>query len=344
MNKKLLFIISIILLTSSLQAGKVYRLKMATAWPTNFPIFDAVAKNMAKYAKEMSNGQLQIRVDSKNKHKAPFEILNMVKKGMYDIGHSASYFNKGKDLNTIFFTTMPFGLTTMEQYGWFYHGEGIALMNEVYSKYNVLAFPGGNTGTQMSGWFNKEIKTLKDLQGLKMRIPGFAGEILSSLGVLVTNIAPGELYTSLDRGTIDAVEWAGPSLDVKMGFAKIAKYYYTGWHEPAAELQFIVNKKTMEKLPPRLQNILKYAMKLAAYEMYTLTYHENIKELANLKQKFPNVEIKTFPKEVMNAIKQANEKLLKKYALKDAMFAKILKSQQEYKAKASAWTKIEQGK
>ncbi len=123
------------------------------------------------------------------------------------------------------------------------------LMEKNYDKFGVLSFPGGNTGEQMGGWFQKEIKSLDDLKGLKMRIPGLAGEVMAKLGVNVTNIPAGELYTSLDRGTIDALEWVGPGMDIKMGFHKIAPYYYTGWHEPATELQYLVNKKAFEKLP-----------------------------------------------------------------------------------------------
>ncbi len=230
--------------TSANAAEKVYRLKLAETWGPNFPIFGDTTKNMAKMAEEMSNGRLQIRIDSANKHKAPFGVFDMVKSGQYDMGHSASYYWKGKVPNTLYFTSMPFGMLPTEQYAWFYYGGGMELMEKVYSPHNLMSFPGGNTDVQMGGWFQKEIKSVDDLQGLKMRIPGFAGEILAELGAKPTNIAPGELYTSLERRTIDALEWVGPSLDLRMGFHKIAPYYYTGWHEPATELQFLVNKRT----------------------------------------------------------------------------------------------------
>lgn len=217
--------------TGATAADKVYRLKLAETWGPNFPIFGDATKNMAKMAEEMSNGRLQIRIDSANKHKAPLGVFDMVKSGQYDMGHSASYYWKGKVPNTLYFTSMPFGMLPTEQYAWFYYGGGMELMEKVYSPHNLLSFPGGNTDTQMGGWFQKEINSVEDLQGLKMRIPGFAGEILAELGAKPTNIAPGELYTSLERRTIDALEWVGPSLDLRMGFHKIAPYYYTGWHE-----------------------------------------------------------------------------------------------------------------
>ncbi len=324
----------------SMAAEKVYRWKLAETWGPNFPIFGDATKNMAKYAKEMSGGRLLIQVDSANLHKSAFGIFDFVRTGQYEMGHSASYYWKGKDINTMFFTTLPFGMIANEQYAWFYYGGGMELMKEVYDKYGVMSFPGGNTGNQMGGWFRKEINTVADLQGLKMRIPGFAGEVLAELGASPTNIPPGELYTSLERNTIDALEWVGPSLDLRMGFHKIAPYYYTGWHEPGTELQFMVNEKKFKDLPEDLQAILVNAMRLAAYEMYTHSQHESIKNLAEIKKNFPNVQIKTFPKEVMTAIRAANDKLLKQFADADPMTVKILKSLREYEADARAWTNI----
>ena len=278
--KKLIAKISIpflcLALSSSLYANeKVYKFTMATTWgETVSPLFDT-AQNMADMANKMSNGRIEIKIDSANKHKAPLGILDMVKGGQYDMGHSASYYWKGKDINTLPFTSMPFGLTSPEQYAWFYRGGGMELMKKVYDKHGVLSFPGGSTGVQMGGWFKKEINTLEDLKGLKMRIPGFAGEIMAKLGVQVTNLAPGELYTSLERGTIDALEWVGPSMDIGMGFHKIAPYYYTGWHEPASEMHFIINTKKFEKLPDDLKEIMLNAIRLSAYDMYIQNYDMN---------------------------------------------------------------------
>ena len=180
----------------------VIQWKLAMTWPTNFPIFSDAVNSVAEKVKIMSNGELIIDIDSANKHKAPLGILDMVNEGQYQMGHSVSYYWKGKDVSTMLFTTMPFGMIAPEQYAWFYYGGGMELMKKVYEKHGVYAFPGGNTSNQMGGWFRKEINTLDDFNGLKMRIPGFAGEVLSKLGVVVTNIPPGELYTALDRGTI----------------------------------------------------------------------------------------------------------------------------------------------
>ena len=326
--------------SGALAADKVYRLKMAETWGPNTPILGETSKRMATLAETMSNGRLKITIDSANKHKAPFGVFDMVRAGQYDIGHSASYYWKGKVPTTLYFTTMPFGMTTPEQYGWFYHGGGQELMNEVYGKFGMLSFPGGNTGVQMGGWFQKEINSLKDVEGLKIRIPGFAGEVWSKVGAKPVNIAPGDLYTALERKTVDAVEWVGPSLDIRLGFHKIAPYYYTGWHEPASELQFLVNKKKFERLPEDLQQIMKIAMRTAAYDMYIQSYHESAVNWEKMKQEFPNIQVKSFPADVIEAMRKANSELLAEAAAKDPMAKRIQESQAAYMGKARAWTNI----
>ncbi len=317
---------------------KKYRWRLAETWGPNFPIFGDATKNMAAMVKKMSNGRLIIQIDSSNKHKSALGIFDFVKQGQYQMGHSASYYWKGKDFNTMFFTTMPFGMTAPEQYAWFYYGGGMELMKEVYDKYGIMSFPGGNTGNQMGGWFRKEINSVEDLKGLKMRIPGFAGEVLAKLGAKPTNIPSGELYTALERNTIDALEWVGPSLDLRMGFHKIAPFYYTGWHEPATELQFMVNEKAFKSLPADLQNILTVAMKAAAYDMYAQSMHESGVNLAKLQEEYPNVKIRSFPKTVMSKIQAANAQLLSEFANKDPMTKKILHSIYDYQDQIRPWT------
>nr|VFK16931.1 MAG: TRAP-type mannitol/chloroaromatic compound transport system, substrate-binding protein [Candidatus Kentron sp. LPFa]VFK32070.1 MAG: TRAP-type mannitol/chloroaromatic compound transport system, substrate-binding protein [Candidatus Kentron sp. LPFa] len=332
--------LSLLLITNGALAQKTYRLRLAETWAPNFPIFGDATRNLAATADKMSNGRLEIIIHSSNKHKAPFGVFDLVKGGQYDMGHSASYYWKGKDPNALYFTTMPFGMIAPEQYGWFYYGGGMELMEKVYAKHGVLSFPGGNTGNQMGGWFQKEINTVSDLEGLKIRIPGFAGEVLAKLGAKPTNIPPGELYTALDRRTIDALEWVGPSLDLRMGFHKIAPYYYTGWHEPGAELQFLVNKKKWDRLPSDLQEILRIAMRVAAYDMYIQSYHASAENLATMQKDYPNIEIKTFPAEVIAAMRKANDELLAEFSAADPLSKEIIESQANYMARARAWTAI----
>lgn len=321
-------------------AQETFTLKLAETWGPNFPIFGDTTKSMAEMVEKMSNGRLKIRIDSANRHKAPLGVFDMVKAGQYDMGHSASYYWKGKVPNTLYFTSMPFGMNAQEQYAWFYHGGGMELMQEVYDEHNMLSFPGGNTGNQMGGWFRNEIKSLDDLKGLKMRIPGFAGEVFAEVGVNPTNIAPGELYTALERGTIDALEWVGPALDLRLGFHQIADYYYTGWHEPATELQFLINKGVWEKLPADLQEILRVAMRTAAYDMLTHSVHENSKAWASIQKDYPNVQVKTFPDEIFEAMVEANTRVLAKAAEGDEQAQRIIQSQEDYLRDARAYTNI----
>ncbi|MCK9162554.1 MAG: TRAP transporter substrate-binding protein [Arcobacteraceae bacterium] len=326
------------ILTASQKAK--YSWKIALTWPQNMGIFVDSAVNFAKNVEVMSGGTITIRVDAAEKHKAPLNIFDLVRGGQYEMGHSASYYWKGKESSTVFFTSVPFGMTAQEQNAWFYFGGGMELMDEVYAKHGLYSFNGGNTTNQMGGWFKKEIKSIEDLKGLKMRIPGFAGEVLARVGASPVNIAPGELYTALERGTIDALEWVGPALDIKMGFQKIAPYYYTGWHEPASEMQFLINRKKFDSLPNELKEILKSAMLNSSFMMLNQSQHENAVVWDSMKKEYPNIEIKTFPKEVIEAIKKATLEAYEEESSKNPMFKKVYNSQKEYISKAREWTKI----
>ncbi len=338
--KVLVFFTMLCLMASPAFAAKKVKWKLAMTWSSTLTPFASSPIKMAKMVEEMSGGNFVIRVEGSEKHKAALGILDMVKGGQYDIGHSAAYYWKGKDISTVFFCTVPFGMNADEQYAWLYYGGGMELMEKAFSKYKVLSFPGGNSGVQMGGWFKKEINSVADLKGLKMRIPGLAGEVFAKLGVNVTNIPSGELYTSLDRGTIDALEWVGPAMDIKMGFHKIAPYYYTGWHEPATELQFIVNKREYEKLPAEYKAILKVAMKASSMDMYIENYAGSIDAWDKMQTEFPNIKVKEFPMPVLKAMKKAANEIYDTYAAEDAFFKEVLESQRAYMKKARAWTAI----
>ncbi|MDP2572897.1 TRAP transporter substrate-binding protein [Vibrio penaeicida] len=339
-SKVLIALAVISLPLSASAAEKIYRLKLAETWGPNTPILGDATKNMAKLAKEMSNGRLDIRVDSANKHKAPLGIFDMVKSGRYDLGHSSSYYWKGKVPNTSYFSSMPFGMMSTEQYAWFYRGGGMELMQQVYAPHNLLSFPGGNSDIQMGGWFRKEINSIDDLKGLKIRIPGFAGEVMARIGAKPTNIAPGELYTSLERGTIDALEWVGPAFDLRMGFQKIAPYYYSAWHEPGSETQFLVNKRVWDKLPKDLRVILETAFRVTAFDMYNQALDANANSWATMKSEYPDIKVRDFPPSVLKAMRSATDELLQEQANKDTLAKEIIQSQAEYLKKARAWTDI----
>jgi len=328
------------LVASPALAAEKIRWKCAMTWASTLTPLASPAPRLAKIVSEMTDGNFEIKVDGAEKHKAPLEILDMVKGGQFEMGHSAAYYWKGKDITSVFFTSVPFGMTSDEQNAWLYYGDGQKLQEKVFSKFNVLSFPGGNTGVQMGGWFRKEIKTVDDLKGLKMRIPGLAGEVFAKLGVNVTNIAPGELYTSLDRGTIDALEWVGPGMDIKMGFHKIAPFYYAGWHEPASDMQFLINKDAFAKLPPAYQTILKTAMQAVAADMLADNYDASATAWEQMKTEFPNIKVMIFPEEVLKAMKKANDEVMQAYAAQNPEFKEVYDSQQTYMKKARAWSRI----
>lgn len=320
--------------------AKKVRWNLAMTWNSTLTPFVNSPLKVAQLVSDMTGGNFVIKVEGAEKHKAALEILDMVKGGQYEMGHSASYYWKGKDATTAILTTVPFGMNADEQNAWLYYGGGMQLMQKCYDKFGVYAFPGGNTGVQMGGWFRKEIKSLDDLKGLKMRIPGVAGEVFAKLGVNVTNIAPGELYTSLDRGTIDALEWVGPGMDIKMGFHKIAPYYYTGWHEPATDLQFLINKKAFDELPAEYKAALKAAMQVAATDMHYENFAMSADAWASMKTEFPNIKVMTFPEPVLAAMKKASDEVHNDYAAKDPLFKEVFDSQKAFMKKAREWTKI----
>jgi len=315
-------------------------LKLAHTWPKGYPIFGESVEDYKALVESLSDGKIEIKVDSTNKHKAAFGILDFVKNGQYDIGQTASYYYGGKDPDTLFFSSMPFSMTSQEQIAWFYEGGGLELANEVYAKHNIEVMLGGNSGMQMGGWFRKEINTVDDLKGLKIRIPGFGGKVVAGVGAVPTNIPTGELYQALERGTIDALEWVGPGLDLRMGFHKVAPYYYTGWHEPGTELVYFFNVESMRKLPDWAKSVLRNAARLTAYNMTTTTFDANAQNLATISTQFPNVKIKQFPPDVINALKASNQKLLDEEKQRSAMAKKIIESRAAYLQKARAWTEI----
>lgn len=338
--KLVLSFLALLTLLSSEGLAKTVKWQLATTWGKNAPPVSDAAKEMARLVKEMSNGRFIIKVHSSNRHKSPLGIFEFVKGGQFEMGHSASYYWKGKVPETMYFTTLPFGMTAMEQYSWFYHGGGNELMQKVYNKHGMYSFIGGNTGVQMGGWFRKEINKIEDLKGLKMRIPGFAGEVMAKVGAVPTNIPPGELFTSLQLGTIDALEWISPSMDLSMGFHKIAPYYYTGWHEPGSEMQFLINQKKFDALDEDLKAILLTAMEKASFSTYIKATHMSGVNWEKMRSEFPNIKVKTFPKPVLKRLHQETENLLKEYSNKSPLAKEIINSRRDYLKKVRAWTEI----
>ena len=320
-------------------AQPIYKWRLAMSWPEGTPMLHNAAQRFADNVKKMSGGRMDIIIDAPGKHKAPLGIFDMVRSGSYEMGHTASYYYKGKDPATTFFTATPFGMSPTEMNAWYYYGGGMDLLNKVYARHNIVAFPAGNTHIQMGGWFKKEIKSLKDLKGLKMRIPGHAGEVVERAGMKPVSMPPGELYTSLERGAIDAVEWIGPANDEKMGFQKIAPYYYTGWHEPGTELHLFVNKEKFNALPEDMRTIIAVAAKEASLDMLSESFYRNTLAWEKI-QKEDKVKIRTFPKDVLAAFKKANDELLTETAAKSPEAKEVIESQKAFLARARVWSKI----
>jgi len=336
-----LFCLSLIL-TANVQAQKqspIYQWRLAMSWPENTPMLHNAAARFARNVELMSGGRFSISVDSPGRHKAPLAVLDMVRSGAYEMGHSASYYYKGKDPATTFFTTTPFGMNPTEMNAWYYYGGGLELLNKVYARHNVVAFPAGNTHIQMGGWFRKEIQSVADLKGLKIRMPGHAGEVVSKAGMSPVSIPPGELYTSLERGTIDAVEWVGPANDIKMGFHKIAPYYYTGWHEPGAELHVFINRQKFDALPEDLKAIIEIAAKEVSLDMLSESFYRNALAWEEMKLQ-GNIKIRTLPDDVLDLFKKANDELLDQVARKSQLAMEVIESQGAFLEKAKDWSRI----
>ncbi|MCR9105335.1 MAG: TRAP transporter substrate-binding protein [Gammaproteobacteria bacterium] len=312
------------------QSQDRYEWKMVTTWPKNFPGLGLAAENLARYVDEMSGGRLTIRVYGAGEIVPALEVFDAVSQGVADAGHGAAYYWKGKIPSSVFFTSVPFGMNAQEMNGWLHHGGGLELWREVYAPYNLVPYTGGSTGVQMAGWYNRPIDSIEDLKGLKMRIPGLAGEVYASAGGTAVRIAGGELYTSMQTGVIDALEWVGPYNDLAFGFQEVARYYYyPGWHEPGAMLEFIVNKESLEALPQDLQAIVEYAARAANQEMldeYTARNNAALQRLINEH----GVELRKLPDDVLMALWRGTRQALDDLVEKDPIAAKVYASYREF--------------
>lgn len=311
--------------------------KMVTSWPKNFPGIGTGAESLAKNITEMSGGRLTVKVYAAGELVPPLEVFDAVSRGTAEMGHSASYYWKGKIPAAQFFTTVPFGLNAQEFNAWVYQGGGLELWQELYAPFNVIPMPAGNPGVQMGGWFNKEINSLEDFQGLKMRMPGLGGEVLKKIGGTPINLPGGEIFTALQTGTIDATEWVGPYNDLAFGLYKAAKYYYyPGWHEPGSAVEALFNKDAFEALPADLQAIVRIATQQANLDMlgeFTARNNAALQTLVN----DHGVILKPFPEDLLAALKQASQETLEEVAATDADSQKVYESFKAFRDSVSSW-------
>ena len=243
------------------------RWRLTASWPKSLDTLFGACETFSKYVAEATDNKFQMQTFAAGEIVPGLQVLDAVQNGTVEIGHTAVYYFIGKDPTWALFCAVPFGLNTRQQNAWFYDGDGMKLMNEFGKKYNIYALVGGNTGAQMGGWFRKEIKTVDDLKGLKFRIGGLAGRTLQKLGVVPQQIAGGDIYPALEKGTIDAAEWVGPYDDDKLGFNKVAPfYYYPGWWEGGTAQHFLINQAKWNELPKNYQAIVTAAAGLANVE------------------------------------------------------------------------------
>ncbi|WP_051083976.1 TRAP transporter substrate-binding protein [Gilvimarinus chinensis] len=322
------------------QHQQTFRWRMVTTWPKNFPGLGTTAEEFASMVNDMSGGRLTIHVHGAGEIVPAMGVFDAVSSGSVEMGHGGAYYWRGKSPATQFFTTVPFGMNAQEMNGWLHHGGGLELWRQVYEPFNIIPFAGGNTGIQMAGWFNKEINSLADLKGLKMRIPGLAGEVFNRAGGTSVNIPGGELYTALQTGVIDAAEWVGPANDLAFGFHEVARYYYyPGWHEPGSTLEILVNKPAFEKLPADLQTIVTYAARAANQDMldqYTATNNAALNTLVNQH----GVQLRRLPDEVLHELHAMTEQVFIEQAEQNDMFAKVWQSYKDFKQKSADWHKV----
>lgn len=328
---------------SSLQTvepGKSYRWKMVTTWPPGFPVLQEGAERFADNIKVMSNGRLHIKVYAGGELIPPLQTFDAVSQGTVEMGHGSAYYWAGKVPEAQFFSTVPFGMTARGMNAWLYDGGGLALWREVYKPFHVIPFPLGNTGVQMGGWFNKKINSLADIKGLKMRIPGLGGKVFAKAGGNPILLAGSEVYTSLERKTIDATEWIGPYHDQRLGLYRAAKhYYYPGWHEPGTVLELTVNEQAWDSLPADLQAIVTSAAQAENVRMLSEMEYKNLSALAELRQR-QDIQIQRFPDDVLRELSILTDETLQEESDKNPKFKRVYQAYQAFKKKDDAWSDI----
>ena len=315
------------------------RWRLASSFPKSLDTIYGAGETLAARVAALTGGRFQIRVFAGGELVPGLQVLDAVGNGTAECGHSAGYYYVGKNLGLAFDTAVPFGLTARQQNAWMYAGGGIELLRTLYAKYNVLQFPGGNTGTQMGGWFRKPIKSLADLKGLKMRIPGIGGQIMAKLGAVPQTLPGSDIYPALERGALDAAEWVGPYDDEKLGFHKIAKhYYYPGWWEGGPQLSFYVNLPAWQALPEAYRQAFEVATAEANQSM--LAHYDAKNPPALLRLVGQGVQLHPFPKDVMLAARRAAFELYEAEARTNADFAAIYRPWKAFRDTAFQWFKV----
>jgi len=320
---------------------QTFEWNLATSWPPGLPGLGIGVENLARRIDLASNGRLKIKVFAGGELVPALEVLDAVSRGTVQMGHDSAYYHRGKQPAAQFFTTIPFGQTVHEINAWLYYGGGLELWQEMYAEqFNVIPFPAGNTGVQMAGWFNKEISSVEDLRGLKIRMPGIGGEVMERAGASQVTVPASEIFTSLQTGVVDAAEWVGPYNDIALGLHKAARYYYyPGWHEMGPMLQCTVNLEAWKSLPPDLQEIIRSVCQAINVDMMADYTWGNSVALEQIKAD-PNVELKRLPDDVLRLLKKLSQEVIEEAAAESEWFARIKASFDDFQRIAVPYHEI----
>ncbi|MCP4697662.1 MAG: TRAP transporter substrate-binding protein [Gammaproteobacteria bacterium] len=326
--------------TQQSQQDQVFKWKMVTTWPPNFPVFQEGVARFAEDINVLSNGRLKLQVFAGGDLVPPLQAFDAVSQGQVQMGHGAAYYWAGKVPAAQFMSAVPFGMTADGMHAWLYGGDGLDLWRELYEPFNLIPFPLGNSGVQMGGWFNKKIESAEDLKGLKMRIPGLGGKVFAKAGGVPVLTAGSEIYLALDRGAIDATEWVGPFHDQRLGLDRAAKYYYyPGWHEPGTSLELIVNRDAWNTLPKDLQRLIEVTAMANNQRIYAQFQAANLNALNELKSK-QHIEVLRFPRDVLKKLYGLAREVMMEEAGKSTDFKRVYEAYEAFRAKNAAWDAI----
>jgi TRAP-type mannitol/chloroaromatic compound transport system substrate-binding protein len=316
--------------------SKQIRWRLASSFPKSLDTIFGAADTFARKVNEMSGGKFQISTHAGGELMPPFGVVDGVQNGTVQLAHTAPYYFFGKDPTFALACAVPFGLNSRQMTAWMYDGNGLKLMREFYRTYNIINFPGGNTGAQMGGWYRKELKSVADIKGLKIRIGGFAGQVIARLGAVPQNIPGGEIYQALEKGTIDAAEWVGPYDDQKLGFNKVApNYAYPGWWEGGPQLDFLVNSAAYDGLSAEYKAIIESAAAYAHVEMQARYDARNPEALRQLVA--GGTKLFRFPKDVMEAAFKAATDVYNELSNTNPAWKKVYADYAKFRADQNLW-------
>jgi len=321
------------------QSNPEVKWRLASSFPKTLDTIFGSAEHFTKRVAQLTGGRFQIRQFAAGDIVPGLQVMDAVQAGTVEMGHTPSYYYFGKDPTFAFDCAVPFGLTSRQQTAWIDQGGGRELMRDFYKAYGIINFLGGNTGTQMGGWYRKEIKTLADMKGMKIRIAGFAGRVMERMGAVPQQIPAGDVYAALEKGTIDAAEWVGPYDDEKLGLLKVAPHYYSpGWWEAGPQLSFYVGIKEWEKLPKEFQA----ALEAASYECHVVMQAEyDSKNPAALARLIKNgAKLHYFPKPIMDEAYKVSTQVMEEEAARNAKFKKVYEPWKRFRQDQNMWASV----